>query len=474
MTDFDLRHWLTQIENIGELRTAKGAHWNLEIGAVAELSLERRDCPAILFDDIPDYPSGYRVLVNSLATFSRIATTLQLPPNLKGMELVQKWKEYQSKVKPTPAEYVSDGPVLENVQTGSDIDVFKFPTPWWHELDGGRYIGTGNVDITVDPEEGWVNAGTYRVMLLDKNRLSFYIAPGRHGRIQREKYFARNEPAPVAISFGHHPLILLMGSLELPYGLSEFDFVGGILGKPMEMIKGPVTGLPFPAYSEIVIEGFASPNDLEKEGPFGEWTGYYASAARVEPVIEVKAVYHRNNPILLGTPPLKPPNEHSLFQSILRSVVLEDELKGAGVPEVTGVWCHEVGGSRLLNIISIKQRYPGHARQAAMVATYSRCGAYLGRYTIVVDDDIDVTDLNDVMWAVSTRSDPARSIEIIRRSWSGPLDPAIRPEEKGFNSRAIIDACKPYESIGHFPPVVGCSPELKRKTMERWGTTLLK
>ena len=142
------------------------------------------------------------------------------------------------------------------------------------------------------------------------------------------------------------------------------------------------------------------------------------------------------------------------------------------MPDVTAVWCHGVGGTRLLNVVSIKQRYPGHARQALHVAAMCRAGAYLGRLVIVVDDDIDVTDLDDVMWAVVTRSDPERSLDIINRAWSGPLDPAIEPDVKGHNSRMIIDATRPWEWRDRFPIAIGPDAETKRETRKKWGHLL--
>ncbi|HET7700046.1 MAG TPA: hypothetical protein VFM06_04155, partial [Candidatus Limnocylindria bacterium] len=131
-----------------------------------------------------------------------------------------------------------------------------------------------------------------------------------------------------------------------------------------------------------------------------------------------------------------------------------------------------VGGCRLLNVVAIDQRYAGHARQAGHVAAMCRVGAYLGRIVIVVDDDIDVTDLDDVMWAVVTRSDPARSLDIIHRAWSGPLDPAIPPEEKGHNSRLIIDATRPWEWRDRFPIAIGPDAATKRETRKKWGWIL--
>ncbi|MDP2726733.1 MAG: UbiD family decarboxylase, partial [Dehalococcoidia bacterium] len=126
------------------------------------------------------------------------------------------------------------------------------------------------------------------------------------------------------------------------------------------------------------------------------------------------------------------------------------------------------GDSRLFVVVGIKQRYPGHAKQAAMVAAFCHAAGYLGRYIVVVDDDIDVSDLNEVLWAMCTRVDPVKDIEIIKGCWSGPLDPIISVDEKGLSSRAIINACRPMSWIDSFPRVVGASPELVEKTVAKW------
>ena len=468
MSFSDLRGWMQEAEKIGQLEVARGAHWNLEIGAITELARRQKNRPAILFDEIPDYPPGYRILVNALGSNDRMALTWGLPVGLSTMELKAKLAEKYTGLTPIKPIFVSNGPVMENVMNGDQVDLFQFPTPQWHEHDGGRYIGTGSVDITTDPEEGWVNLGTYRVMIHDKNHVGFYISPGKHGRIQRGKYLSRNQPMPVAISCGHDPVIFLVGSGEFPYGASEYDYAGAIKGQPIEVIKGPVTGLPIPATAELVLEGFMVPGETKMEGPFGEWTGYYGSDTRPEPIVEVKAIYHRNNPIILAAPPSKPPNEHAFFRALFKSIQIEDELAKAGIPDVTGVWCHEPGGARFFVVVAIKQRYPGHAKQAAMVAASCHAGAYLGRYVIVMDDDVDISDLNEVIWAMCTRVDPVKDIEIITDCWSGPLDPIIPIEDKGFNSRAIINACRPIKWMDSFPKVVGASPELVEKTVARW------
>ena len=468
----DLRDWMDEADKLGELREVKGAHWDQEIGAVVDMLNRKKNCPAVVFDDIVDYPSGYRILVNSVSSSKRLALTLGLPTDLEGRDLAWAWQRQNSEIKPIPPKEVSIGPIMENVLSGDDIDLTKFPAPRWHALDGGRYIGTGCLVITRDPEENWVNMGTYRIMLVDKRRVTVFISPGKHGRIHRDKYLNAGKPCPVVISFGQDPLLFLISSIEIPYGLSEFDYVGGLRKESVPVVRGESTGLPIPATAEIVVEGWIHPGDTHPEGPFGEWTGYYASSSREEPVLTVERLYFRNDPIILGCPPGKPPVENTFFRSHMRSVLLEEELKKAGVPDVVGVWCHEVGGCRLLNVVAIRQRYPGHARQAGLVATACRGGAYLGRYTIVVDEDIDITDLNDVMWAVCTRSDPKNSIEIIDRFWSGPLDPIIPQDRKGMNTRAIIDACRPYEWRDKFPPVVEAPKDLMDSVKEKWGYIL--
>jgi 4-hydroxy-3-polyprenylbenzoate decarboxylase len=193
-------------------------------------------------------------------------------------------------------------------------------------------------------------------------------------------------------------------------------------------------------------------------------------------VIQVETMYFRNDPILLGQPPARPPDEQARFRAFMRSAVLKDEIEKAGVPDVVGVWCHEVGGSRLFNAVAIKQRYPGHARQAGHVAAMCRAGAYTGRYVIVVDEDIDPTDLHQVLWAMCTRSDPETSIDLIRRAWATPLDPRIPPDKRAANdftnSRAIIDATRPFEWRDQFAPVNDMRPETARKAYERWGWLL--
>ncbi|MGH7832274.1 MAG: UbiD family decarboxylase domain-containing protein, partial [Candidatus Binatia bacterium] len=242
----------------------------------------------------------------------------------------------------------------------------------------------------------------------------------------------------------------------------------GLRGRPFDVLLGEVTRLPFPAHAEIAIEGFMHPGETKPEGPFGEWLGYYGNRTEDTPVVRVEKVYYRNDPILCCARPGRPPTDYSLAKCVYLAATIWDHVEKAGLPNVKGVWCSEPGIGRFFNVIAIKQAYPGHARQALFLASQVLGGAYIGRFVVVVDDDIDPTNIFDVIWAMATRCDPEKSIEIIRRCWTGALDVVIPRESKGHSSRALIDACKPYERRGEFPPVAESSEELKAQVREKW------
>lgn len=481
----DLRDWLEGIDRLGELRKIQGADRDLEMAGLWEISSREGggSAPALLFDEIPGFPLGHRALFGQLESVKRLAWTLQL--KLKQEDILSCVRAIRDRLKQMtliPPQKVKDGKILENVDSGSAVDLFKFPAPKHHEKDGGRYFGTAHCVISQDPDEGWVNLGAYRCMLLDKQSIGLHMSPGRDGRTMMNKCFARRQPYKVAVAIGVDPVLSLASTMTVPWGTSEYDFTGGLKGDPIRVLEGPYTKLPIPADAEIVVEGECHPGDTQEEGPFGEWAGYYANNGLTpvhEPVIHIKTVLYRTNPIFTCAQPARPPAD--LFtQSIFRSALIWDELEKAGVPGVQGVWCDLAGGSRLFNVVSIRQAYPGHSIQAGMIASQCGSGVYIGRYTVVVDDDIDVTNLRDVIWAMSTRSDPARSVEIIRRCRSSSADPAISPDLKAsshnpddtFTSKAIIDACWPYEWKNRAYPVAEVSPELRDKLLRKWGTQL--
>ncbi|MBM2832821.1 MAG: ubiquinone biosynthesis protein UbiD, partial [Dehalococcoidia bacterium] len=191
--------------------------------------------------------------------------------------------------------------------------------------------------------------------------------------------------------------------------------------------------------------------------------------AAEEPIIEVERIYYRNDPIILGSPPFKAPNDSTYYMNLFGGLMMQTELERIGVPDVRGVYFHDIGG-RMFVVVSIKQRYAGHSTQAALQATeLASQGGFAGRYTVVVDEDIDITDLKDVVWAMCTRSDTVSDIDIVRRARSTPIDPLIRKPARSYSqSKAIIDACKPFDWKDEFPRVVSSSPEMLDAIRKKW------
>lgn len=473
----DLRAWIEDVRRLGLVKDVKGADWNLEIGAITDINSKGKKS-TLLFDEIKGYPAGFRVLTGVTLDAKRMALALGMPVPQNDIEFVRNLRTRMETADKKVADFaprtVRSAPFMKNVRKGDDIDLTAFPVPKWFEGDGGRYMGTADAVITKDRTSDWINVGTYRVMVHDKRTPGIFIEGPRHGRGHVQEYFRHGEPCPVVVSFGHNPALFIFAGMEVPQNVSEFDYVGAVTGSPYEVVKGPVTGLPIPADSEIVIEGHIV-NEIRPEGPFGEFIGYYQHGTTQSPIIKVEAVYFRDDPILLGTCSGRPPHDYSYFRCPMRAGMIWNILDRSGVPDVKGVWCHEAGYSRAFTVVSIKQAYAGHDRQAGHIASQCRPGAIAGRYVVVVDDDIDPADLNDVIWAMSSRSDPATGIDIIKESLGTPLDPLAELDEgkdvrEYSSSRGIIFATKPYKKLVHneFLKVVEPSEELKKSVREGW------
>lgn len=467
----DLRVFLEQVKQAGELQEISGANWNLEIGALTEIFAESDPTPALLFDKIVGYPPGFRVLSNILHSPYRHALALGASTEVDGIELVKQVKARLADFKPIAPIQVEGAPVLEHVIRENDVDILKFPVPQWHEQDGGRYIGTFDAVICRDPDTGYVNVGTYRVQVHDGKTVGLFMIPGKHGNLIAQKYWAKGDPCPVAIACGVPPSMILASAVGIPWGMGEFEFLGGLLGQPVPVAMGSVTGLPIPAFAELVLEGYAPPPDHAShlEGPFGEWPGYYASGAQGGPVVQIKSIYHRDDPIITGDPPLKTYLNSEIYMYI-RSANIWSSMERAGIPEVRGVWFPRQG--RFVVAVAIRQRYPGHAKQAGHGVLSTRDGGRDVRMVIVVDEDIDITNINEVLWAVASRWDPKTASEIVDVPAS-VLNPTLSPEKRARNdlvsSCIIIDACRPYSWMNEFPAVSGVNPEYKEEVLKRWG-----
>ena len=390
------------------------------------------------------------------------------------------WKAKRGKLVMHPPRHVPSGLSAQNSRDGADVDLTLFPAPRWHRDDGGPYIGSGSIAVMRDPDTGWINASIYRMQVhrgvpgrtggdAPENCLTLQFDHlGRHGAIIARKYWDAGKPCPVAIVNGPDPALFVAGFEYLPEGVSEYAFAGAIKGAPLDVTNAPLTGLPVPVGTEILLEGHMRPGEMLPEGPFGEFTGYYASEQRPAPVLRVEAMHWRDDPILLGSPPMKPPRFH--FGLPFRAASIWSELEACGVTDVTGAWQHV---AQLMTVVALRQRYAGHAKRAGLIAAAQ---SYMARLVVIVDDDVDPSNLADVMWAITTRAEPSEQVDIVRDAWSSALDPRIsaadRARGRTSNSKMIIDACVPFAMRGEFPKTSGLSLADVRSVEIKWGAVL--
>ena len=468
----DLREFIDKVKEIGELREVKGAHWDLEVGAITYLAAKKSNPPALLFDNIQGYPEGYRILTIPDSTEKRMALALGLPMELRGLDLVRKMRDKLSQpLELLPPVEVKEGPILENVHTDDDVDLLEFPTPRWGARDGGRYIGTGDTVIEMDPDEGWVNIGVHRIQIHDKSTATINFDPGKHGGFIRDKYWSRGQSCPVAVTCGGDPLLVSVGGTKIPWGMSEYDYAGWWRKEAVEVIKGPITGLPIPAYAEIALEGEIVLPEVESrmEGPFAEETGHY-SAAKKCAAFRIRSILHRNAPIILGQLPFLSPGVPTGSFHVGNAAQVWSHLDSL-VPGVKAVWVPPE--LRRSMVISIEQKYGGHAKQVALAALGKN--NYNQKYVIVVDDDIDPSNILEVLFALALRADPTK-FDIITDTWCNALTPLLSPWQREVGditqSATLILACKPYYWMKDFPPLVKTESELLEKVKKKWGDAI--
>ena len=469
----DLREYMDKLETKGELhRIKKEVDWNLELGAIMRRANDLRE-PALLFERIKGYPPDYTILANFAGAakpnpYGRLCLALDLPMETRPIEIVEEMvRRFSKPVKPV---LVGKGPCKENIIKGSDVDLFKFPIPFFRELDGGRFIGTWHSTINKDPDSGWVNWGMYRHMVHDKQTIGFLAHPGQHGPgIYYQKYESKGKAMPIAIAIGTDPTCALSSISMVSSYVNEVDIAGGLRGKPVELVKCETCDLEVPATSEIVLEGEVLPNERRDEGPFGEYTGYSASDKSPRPVIHVKCITHRDKPILPVSTPGKPFDDSSFVYALCLSAALTAELRKIGVPFKSLF----LTSTSMAVVVSTSETYPGFVHTLSSAIWGSKTGIY--RPTIiVVGEDVDVTNMEEVIWAMTTRMHPVRDIHVKKRAPSHPLFPFLSPEERAnlVGAAVCFDATYPFEWKDGAPKIVdferSWSKDIREMVLWRW------
>ncbi len=463
----DLRDFIDRCNEIGELkRITAEVDWNLEISHISKLN-EEKGGPALLFENVKGYSSP--VLTGAFGTPARLSIAMGMTTTHSMCDLAREWMKL-SVEEIIPAREVATGPVMDNVDDADSVDLDKFPVPKFYPLDGGRYIGTAVFLVVRDPETGDINLGTYRMQMLDDRRCGVQILPGKRGDRIMKKYKKMGKKMPAAAVIGCDPLLFLAGA-QMQAGASEYDIAGSIRGEPTEFIVSDFTGLPIPASAEIVLEGEIDPENLQPEGPFGEYTGYYTDELNKvikKPCLEVKRVLHRNNPILWATSVGRPVTDVHMLLAFTRTASLWTDLEQMRIPGIKSVYIPPEAAGRFWAIASVEQRYPGHSAHVGNAIISTTTGSYGIKGVIVVDDDVKADDIGRVLWSLAVRYDPLRSTELIKRGRSTPLDPALDPNSnKLITSRIIMDATIPFEWENK-PKEITLDQEVLEKIQSRW------
>ncbi len=459
-----IRDFIEQAEADGMLQRIKAeVDWDLELSHIAKLNEEKKG-PALLFENVKDYDSP--VLTSVCTTTERLSLIMGMPKDSTLVDLMRHWVEKgETKV---PPKLVDTGPCKENKMMADEVDLFKFPVPKFFPMDGGRFFGTAHFVVTKDPESDWVNVGTYRLQLLDKNTLGTQFIKGKHSDIMLKKYQAMGKPMPVAVVVGCDPLLFLMGAARLSAFQSEYDLAGAIRGEPVEVVKCETNDLIVPTTAEIVVEGEVDADKFLEEGPFGEYTGYYSGVGS-DPrnYIKVNCVTHRNNPVFMATTVGRAVTDTHMTMALTYGSTLWQQLVAMKIPGIKAIYCPPEGSGRFLAIISMKQMYPGHADQVLTAAISTEMGAYGLKTVIVVDDDIDPWDISRVMYALSFRFQPNRS-QVIKRGRSTPLDPSLPINAREITGRLLLDATIPYD-WKEKPIPIELDPDVVKKIEARWS-----
>ena len=335
--------------------------------------------------------------------------------------------------------------------------------PIWNELDGGPFL-TLSCHVTKDPVTKGRNVGLYRNQVHDGNTLGILAAPYTHLNLQRNK--APNEPFPVALVLGADPTVVMTAPAPIPFGIDELAIAGALRGKPLELVPCKTIPLEVPASAEIVIEGEILPDELREEGPFGEFTGHYGGHKAPRPVIRVKAITHRNDPILQASYEGMQPNESGFLTAVPREAEI---IRQVSLPGIKKVNVTVPAGGALHAVVAVEKPYEGFGKYVGLAVLGSVAGRYI-KQVIIVDADIDPFDPIQVEWAVSTRVQANRDIEILKQLTGIILDPSLPKEEQWTTSRTskmIIDATR-YDAK-NFPPICLPASEAMAKVEKEWA-----
>ncbi|MEK7264491.1 MAG: UbiD family decarboxylase [Pseudomonadota bacterium] len=493
-----LRDFIGRLEAAGELvRVAHPVSTVLEMTEI-QTRLLAEGGPAVLFEK-PVMADGsicaMPVLVNLFGTVKRVAMGVTLggeartdkaalravgetlaflrqpapPAGLKDAAALIPLAQTVMAMSPATRGF-GTAPCQEIVLTGEDIDLAKLPVQTCWPGEPAPLI-TWPLVVTKGPtqkREDDFNLGIYRMQIIAKNKTIMRWLAHRGGAQHHRRWKGeRREPLPVAVVIGADPGTILAAVTPVPDTLSEYHFAGLLRGRKVELVPCKTVPLKVPAEAEIVLEGHVSLDETADEGPYGDHTGYYNSVEKF-PVFTISAITQRRDPIYLSTFTGRPPDEPSVLGEALNEVFIP--LLQQQFPEIKDFWLPPEGCSYRIAVVSMKKAYPGHAKRVMMGAwSYLRQFMYT-KWIIVVDDDINARDWKEVMWAISTRMDPARDITVIEQTPIDYLD--FASPESGLGSKIGLDATNkwPPETKREWGRKIAMSEDVVKRVDEMWGS----
>jgi 4-hydroxy-3-polyprenylbenzoate decarboxylase len=465
----DLREFIAELEKRGELkRITTEVDANLEITEICRRTLDKKG-PALLFENVKG--SNIPVLANLFGTTGRVASAmgqedlvalrelgkllakLKQPEPPKGLKDAFEKLPTLKKVLNMPVKLVKKGQCQEVIIEGDAVDLSTLPIQTCWPGDVAPLI-TWGLTITKGPLKKRQNLGIYRQQVIGKNKLIMRWLSHRGGALDFKDWCDKNpgQPYPIAVAIGADPATTLAAVTPIPDSLSEYGFAGLLRGKKTKVCTCIGNDLQVPENAEIILEGVIYPDEMADEGPYGDHTGYYNEVEKF-PVFTVERITHRKNPIYHSTYTGKPIDEPAILGVALNEVFVP--LLQQQYPEITDFYLPPEACSYRMAVVSIKKQYPGHAKRVMMgVWSFLRQFMYT-KFVIIVDDDIDVKDWKEVIWAMTTRVDPTRDTTLINNT---PID--------------YLDFASPVSGLGS-KMGIDATNKLPGETDREWGTPIV-
>ena len=480
----DLRDFIRQLEAKGELvRISQPIDTDLEMTEIADRTL-RAGGPALLFENPKNHDMP--VLANLFGTPERVAmgmgqesvealrevgkllAYLKEPEPPKGLKDLWEKLPVFKQVLNMPAKVLKKAPCQEVVLTGDDVDLSKIPVQRCWPGDAAPLV-TWGLSVTKGPHKKRQNLGIYRQQVIGKNKLIMRWLSHRGGALDFREWCQTHpgEPYPVSVALGADPATILGAVTPVPDTLSEYAFAGLLRGDKTEVVKSISNDLQVPASAEIVLEGYIAQDETAPEGPYGDHTGYYNEVDDF-PVFTVTHITHRKDPIYHSTYTGRPPDEPAILGVALNEVfvpILQKQF-----PEIVDFYLPPEGCSYRMAVVTMKKQYPGHAKRVMMgVWSFLRQFMYT-KFVIVCDDDINARDWNDVIWAITTRMDPARDTVMIENTPIDYLD--FASPVSGLGSKMGMDATNkmPGETDREWGVPIVMDEDVKKRVDDIWDS----